>query len=100
MGILKKLFGAGGPQKPALREKEAVEYRGFRIVPAPAQVPSGWRIGAVISKEIDGERRSYHMVRADVFAEMDFVIDLTVRKAKQVIDEQGEKILVKPAGDL
>jgi len=34
-----------------------------------------------------------------VFAEMDFVIDLTVRKAKQVIDEQGEKILVKPAGD-
>ena len=99
MGFLKKLFGGGGPQKPALREKEAVDYRGFRIVPAPAQEPSGWRIGAVISKEIDGEQCSYHMVRADVFAEIDFVIDLTIRKAKLVIDEQGEKILVKPSKD-
>lgn len=97
MGFLTNLFG-GGPRKPALREKEAVEYRGFRIVPAPAQEPNGWRIGAMISKEVDGELRSYHMVRADVFAEMDFVVELTIRKAKLVIDEQGEKILIKPVG--
>lgn len=95
MGILRNLFGSGGPQKPALRERQAVEYRGFRIVPAPAEEPNGWRIGAVISKEIDGEQRSYHMIRADVFAELDFVIDLTIRKAKLVIDEQGEKILIR-----
>ncbi|HEY5700511.1 MAG TPA: HlyU family transcriptional regulator [Gammaproteobacteria bacterium] len=96
MGILKSLFG-GGPKKPALREKEAVEYKGFRIVPAPAQEPNGWRIGAVISKEIDGQQWTYHMIRADVFAEIDFVVDLTIRKAKLVVDEQGEKILVKPS---
>lgn len=95
MSFLKNLFGGGSP-KPALREQDAVEYKGFRIVPAPTQEPSGWRIGAVISKEIEGEQWSYQMIRADVFAEVDFVIELTIRKAKLVIDEQGEKILIKP----
>ena len=98
MGILKSLFG-GGSKQPALREKMAVDYRGFRIVPAPAQQPNGWRIGAMITKEIEGEIWTHHMIRADVFAEEDFVIELTIRKAKLVIDEQGEKILVKPKTD-
>lgn len=94
--FFKGLTGTGKSGEPAYKEAEAVEYKGFHIAPAPMKDPSGWRVAAVIYKEIEGERCTHHLIRADVFSDRDFASELSIRKAKMVIDDRGEKILEKP----
>jgi hypothetical protein len=94
--FLKNLTGSGETSAQAYDEAEAVEYKGFHIAPAPMKDASGWRVAAVIYKEIEGERCTHHLIRADVFADRGFASELSIRKAKMVIDDRGEKILDKP----
>lgn len=94
--FLKNLAGPESASEPSVSDEDVVEYNGFSIAPAPIKDAGGWRVAAVIFKEIDGERCTHHLVRADVFADRDFAGELAVRKAKLVIDEKGDKVLVKP----
>lgn len=94
--FLKNLAGLDKSGEPASPEEEAVEYKGFLIAPAPMRDASGWRVAAVIYKDIDGERCSHHLIRADVFSDRGFASELSIRKAKMVIDDRGEKILDRP----
>ncbi|HSS65226.1 MAG TPA: HlyU family transcriptional regulator [Gammaproteobacteria bacterium] len=94
--FLKNLTGTGESSARADTEAEAVEYKGFHIAPAPMKDASGWRVAAVIYKDIDGERCTHHLIRADVFSDRGFASELSIRKAKMVIDDRGEKILEKP----
>ncbi len=94
--FLKTLTGTDSSGEPSFKEADAVEYKGFHIAPAPMKDASGWRVAAVIYKEIDGERCTHHLIRADVFSDRGFASELSIRKAKMVIDDRGEKILEKP----
>ena len=94
--FFKNLGGSPGSGEAAFKESEAVEYKGFHIAPAPMKDASGWRVAAVIYKEIDGERCTHHLIRADVFSDREFACELSIRKSKMVIDDRGEKILEKP----
>jgi len=89
MSLLKRLFGGGGA---ARNKAEPVDYEGFRITPDPSQEPGGYRIGARIEKGVDGETRTHQMIRADVCSALDEATALSLAKARQVIDEQGEHI--------
>ena len=97
--FLKNLTGAGKPGAQAYDEAEAVEYKGFHIAPAPMKDASGWRVAAFIYKTIEGERCTHHLIRADVFGDRAFASELSIRKAKMVIDDRGEKILDRPPKD-
>lgn len=88
MSILSRLFGGGTSQETSDAEAEA--YKGFRITPAPAQTEGGYRIGARIEKDVDGEVRVHHLLRADVLGDRDAAEAASLRKARQVIDEQGD----------
>ncbi len=90
MSLFSKLFG-GGKSKPE-PEAEAEVYEGFRIIPAPQSESDGYRLGARIEKEIDGEVKVHHLLRADVIRSLEEAHAFSIRKAKQVIDEQGERI--------
>ncbi len=94
--FLKNLAGVDKSGEPASQEADAVEYKGFHITPAPMKDASGWRVAAVIYKDVDGERCTHHLIRADVFSDRGFASELSIRKAKMVIDDRGEKILDKP----
>lgn len=94
--FLKGLTGGREAGEPAVSEEQVVEYKGFHIAPAPMKDASGWRVAAYIYKEIGGERCTHHLIRADVFADRDFAGELSIRKAKMVIDDRGENILDKP----
>ena len=94
--FLKNLTGLDKSGDPGSQEAETVEYKGFHIAPAPMKDASGWRVAAVIYKDIDGERCTHHLIRADVFSDRGFASELSIRKAKMVIDDRGEKILEKP----
>lgn len=92
MSILSRLFGGGGGKREA-PGFPSEEYNGFRITPAPQEDEGGWRVGARIEKEVGGEARLHHLLRADVLRDRDEAAAMSLRKARQVIDEQGERIL-------
>ena len=87
MSLFSKLFGGG--KKP---EPEPVVYNGFNIFPEPIAEGGKYRLSARIERNADGVHKTYRVIRADVFDIQDQADRLSIAKAKQVIDEQGERI--------
>jgi hypothetical protein len=85
MSWLSKLFGSGEAAAPV---EQVVEHEGYEIVPEPASVGGQWRIGAVIRR--DG--REHRMIRADTMSDRGDCVAASVAKARQVIDQQGERL--------
>jgi hypothetical protein len=83
MSILSRLFGAG-----AAPEATSETYEGFKITPEPARQGGKYRIGAKIEK--DG--KTHHLIRADVIDGLEDANLASIGKAKQMIDEQGERL--------
>ena len=90
MSILSKLFGGGATPEAAPEVSET--YKDFRIFAAPETDSAGYRVGARIEKEVGGEVKVHHLKRADTLRGLDDAQALSVRKAKQMIDEQGEAL--------
>jgi len=92
MSFLKKLFGGGAakPEEDKPAEAEPVHHKGFDIIADPIREGSVYRVSARIEKEVNGERRSQRMVRADTTSALNEAVETSVFKAKQVIDQQGE----------
>ena len=85
-GFLSRLFGA--KPDPAPQPEASVDHKGFTIVPAPQKDGGQWRVAATIEKE----GRTHHLVRADTMTDRDQCLDISVAKARQTIDEQGERL--------
>jgi len=91
MSFLKKLFGGtegGAPAKPVLE----TDHNGYNIQATPIKEDGQFRVCAMISKEVDGESRQHKLVRADVCTSSNEAAEIAVRKSKQMIDEQGDRI--------
>ncbi|MCQ8784117.1 HlyU family transcriptional regulator [Mangrovibrevibacter kandeliae] len=96
MSFLKKLFGGGDRDRQTAPEARAAAgevYEGFTITPTPIKDGSQYRLAAEITKAVDGEVRSHRLVRADMFPTEDEAVQYALRKARQVIDEQGDALL-------
>lgn len=91
MSILSRLFG-GGSGETSGAQVETVEHEGFRILVDPIKESGGYRLAATIEKEVGGELRSHRMIRADVFNAEDEAKKFSLAKAKQMIDQQGDKL--------
>ena len=89
MSLLSKLFGGGGS---APKEVAPEAYNGFNIFSDPIREGGQFRVAARIEKEIGGEVKVHQLIRADTLESLDTAIDVTINKAKQVIDEQGDSI--------
>lgn len=88
MSLLSRLFG-GGAAKPG---RPSETYKDFTITPDPAREGPRWRISARIEKEVGGEMRSHTLIRADTLEDEDAAVEASLGKAKQLIDEQGERL--------
>jgi len=97
MSILKRIFGGGGaagepaPMKPAASES----YKGFAIAATPMKEGGQYRLAATITKEVAGEEKAHRLIRADLFGSAEEAARFAVVKAKQVIDEQGERLFAE-----
>ena len=91
MSLFKRLFGFGGAGTAAPR-LESINYKGYTITPAPRAEDGQYRLAGIISREIDGELQEHHMVRADVLPSPEIAAEFMVRKAKMMIDQQGDRI--------
>ncbi|MCT8160485.1 HlyU family transcriptional regulator [Pseudoruegeria sp. SHC-113] len=87
MSLFSKLFSGGA--KP---EAKPVEHKGFDIFPDLKAEGGKYRLSARIEKTIDGQRKSATVIRADVFDNREQAESVSIAKAKQVIDEQGERL--------
>ncbi|WP_333713646.1 HlyU family transcriptional regulator [Yoonia sp.] len=83
MAWFSKLFGGAQSDAPPPED-----YKGFAITPQPQKDAGGWRISALIEKG----GKSHTMIRADVLNSEEAAMTASVGKARQVIDEQGERI--------
>ena len=91
MSFLKKLFGGGsGSKTPS--EDDIDTYQGFTILADPMPEGGQFRLAGTITKEIEGEVKSHRLVRADLLSSREEAVQFTLRKARQVIDEQGERL--------
>jgi len=91
--FLKKLTAGhrdAGEPVPDLADR--VDHEGFEILPVPRKVPQGWRTEGIIRREVDGQIKSYHFIRADVLASRDDAKTFAVGKAKVIIAQQGLQI--------
>ncbi|MBF9030222.1 hypothetical protein HKCCE3408_07430 [Rhodobacterales bacterium HKCCE3408] len=87
MSLLSKLFGSSPKSGPE------PEFHGdFRIYPEPKSEQGSYRVGARIEKDFGEETKVHHLVRADTMASVDEAMQFSVLKAKQVIDEQGDRL--------
>mgnify|MGYP001816940123 CR=1 FL=1 len=91
-GFFSKLFGGGGSEKPA-PAMETETYNGFVIVPKPIANSGAFNIAGSIHKEGDPDGPSHDFIRADTFTSAEEAARFTIIKAKQIVDQQGERLL-------
>ncbi len=93
--VFGKLFGGlvgGGDSSGGAAPADAVDYNGYKIVPAPRKQGGQWLTAGTISKEIGGEMKEHQFVRADTHGSRDDAIAFSITKAQQIIDEQKDAL--------
>jgi hypothetical protein len=83
---------AAATQRRPTAQAEPIHYKGYVITATPFQEGGQYQTCGVITREVDGEIKSHRFIRADRFPSLDDATETTIRKAKQVIDEQGDRI--------
>jgi hypothetical protein len=92
MSFLKRLFGGGSTEPAAPKVTAESEYKGYRIRSTPQQEGAQFRLCGTVEREVGGEMKTHRLIRADVFMSADDATEAFLRKARQVIDEQGDRI--------
>ena len=89
MSLFSRLFGSKTPEASV---DMLVEYQGFHITPELMKESQGFRLCAVIEKEIGGEVKTHRLIRADTIADIEQCREASIAKAKQMIDQMGERL--------
>ena len=83
-----RLFGGGSEATVA----DAIEYDGYRIRPTPYRRAGSYQTCGVIEKEVRGELKEHRFVRAETHPSHEAAVEFSLAKARQLIDEQGERL--------
>lgn len=81
-----RLFGSSAPEPEPAAAGE--DYKGFRITATPIREGGHYRVSARIEK--DGQ--THDLVRADTMASLEDATAISLSKARQMIDEQGDRL--------
>lgn len=85
--MFSKLFG-----KSKAPEPEPERYKDFAIYPAAQKDAGGFRLAARVEKQVGEETKVHHLIRADTLNTQDAANDAAIAKAKQLIDQMGDRI--------
>ena len=90
--IFKSLFGSSGEEKKASSKSAVVIYDDFQIIAEPQSSGGQWQVAGRIEKQFGETTKTHRFIRADTLpAEADAANEM-VRKAKMMIDQQGDAI--------
>jgi len=88
MSLFSRLFGRKSDPSSLSAGAGREEYKGFAITANPVKEGGQYRVAARIEK--DG--RGHDLVRADTMASLDEAKAISLSKARQMIDEQGDRL--------
>ncbi len=92
-GILGRLFGGGGGGAGSEEAPgEAVEYKGYRIRPAPYRADGQYQTAGVIEKDFPEGMKEHRFVRAEKHASKDEAASFALTKGQQIVNEQGDRM--------
>ena len=105
MNTFKSLFGGNSGTEPhEARTEESIEYKNCLISPAPIKEGNQYRTAGTISQSVSNsgpetgpgesaiEPRETRFIRADNHASRDQAVEHCISKAKQIIDERGDRL--------
>ena len=87
---LQRALGGGG--EGAQRTGPTVEYKGYRITPTPYKAGDQFQTSGTIEKDTAEGVKRHEFIRADTYASWEDAVAFTTSKAKQIIDQQGDRI--------
>ncbi len=90
MSFWKSLFGGGKPVAAKAPKRE--EYNGYAIEAMPVAEGGQFQLAGRITKTIDGVAKEHTFMRADRFSTFEDAESFTFIKARQIIDQMGERI--------
>lgn len=85
--MFSKFFG-----KRSAPEPEPEHYKDFAIYPASQKDGDGYRLAARIEKDVSNETKVHHLIRADTLNTQEAANEAAFAKAKQLIDQMGERL--------
>jgi hypothetical protein len=90
MSFWNSLFGSGAPAaaKPAKTE----DYNGYTIHAAPVPEGGQFQLAGRITKTVDGVAKEHAFMRADRFSTFEDAENFTFVKARQIIDQNGDRL--------
>lgn len=83
--------GAAAPEAAAAAAAE-VEYKGYLIRPTPYKNNGQYQTSGTIRKDTPEGMKEHKFIRADTYASLDDANAFAVMKAKQLIDQQGDRM--------
>ena len=92
MDSIRNMFGGGATSKPPQAANEPDSYKDYLIYAEPMSEGGQWRLAGRIVKGEGDAAREHKFIRADIFASREEVEAMTLRKARQIIDEQGDRL--------
>lgn len=90
--FLRRLAGGqvdDGSGAPAARET----YEGLEVLAWPVAEGNVWRVAGRVQRIGNDEGPGHEFVRADTMAGHDEAVRMSLLKGRQLIDEQGERLL-------
>lgn len=67
-------------------------YHGFTVLAMPRAEGATWRIAGEIHREGADGPHVYTFVRVDTASDHDAAVQLSLRKARQLVDENGDRL--------
>ena len=94
MSFLKSLFGGRDKAEPEASAPVAreIEHKGFIIQATPYKDGGQYQTCGTVAKVIDGLRKEHKFIRADRHASYDDAVEFSLGKARQIVDQQGERM--------
>jgi hypothetical protein len=92
MSFWKSLFGGSGSSETAVRASAPENYNGFTIRAAPFKNGAQFQAAGHIEKEVGGEIKTHHFIRADFFSSAEEAERFSLGKARQIVDLMGESV--------
>lgn len=85
----KKETEGSGPGEVA----EVEQYRGFELLARPVSEGGVWRVAGTVRRPGDDEGPQHDFVRANTMLNRDEAVQMSLLKARQLVDEQGARLL-------
>ena len=86
----------GGESGPDASSVPAIEYKGYRIRPAPYRTEGLYQTAGTIEKDTPAGVKQHRFIRADTHPSREDAAAFAISKAKQIIDLQGDRIFERP----